>query len=313
MAIGPNEVIRQTTPEQGRTPFTAPLGWALNAFDAMLCSLVLRFSGRSKTTAGGFSGERPDLGDALGGVDPVQVEGRQREDLACRAVRVRQDLSRVRGFAEEVALAFAGLEAVRKIAHATLKSGGAHGRGHGRREKDQVRPEGQHCGQCSGCCDAKEKGPLSGASGVFLERGLLRGGRRRRGGRLGRGRTRGRGPGRLRAGRGRAGRRRARRRTRLLHHRRGLRRRSALGCRRLLLLAAGRERERRRGRESQGQELLHIPSLLLSIKSFPRERSRNAPAEKRGGMISDDEVLSRTGRVPVAPPARYPPRADQRM
>jgi len=52
-------VIRQTTPEQGRTPFTAPLGWALNAFDAMLCSLVLRFSGRSKTTAGGFSGERP--------------------------------------------------------------------------------------------------------------------------------------------------------------------------------------------------------------------------------------------------------------
>jgi len=38
------------------------MGWALNAFDATLCSLVLAILGQGKTTAGGFSRQRqPDL------------------------------------------------------------------------------------------------------------------------------------------------------------------------------------------------------------------------------------------------------------
>lgn len=56
MALGPFELIRQATPGQRRTLLAASLGWALDAFDAMLYALVLallmRDLGMSKTTAG---------------------------------------------------------------------------------------------------------------------------------------------------------------------------------------------------------------------------------------------------------------------
>jgi MFS family permease len=56
MAIGPIQLIRQATPGQRRTLLAAALGWALDAFDAMLYALVLtllmRDLGMSKTTAG---------------------------------------------------------------------------------------------------------------------------------------------------------------------------------------------------------------------------------------------------------------------
>jgi hypothetical protein len=56
MAIGPLQLIRQATPGQRRTLLAASMGWALDAFDAMLYSLVLamlmRDLGMSKTTAG---------------------------------------------------------------------------------------------------------------------------------------------------------------------------------------------------------------------------------------------------------------------
>jgi MFS family permease len=56
MAIGPFQLVRQATPGQRRTLLAAALGWALDAFDAMLFSLVLaqlmRDLAMSKTTAG---------------------------------------------------------------------------------------------------------------------------------------------------------------------------------------------------------------------------------------------------------------------
>jgi MFS family permease len=56
MAIGPIQLIRQATPGQRRTLLAAALGWALDAFDAMLYALVLTLLMRdlnmSKTTAG---------------------------------------------------------------------------------------------------------------------------------------------------------------------------------------------------------------------------------------------------------------------
>src|SRR5215469_5355383 len=71
MAIGPVEVIRQATPEQRRTLFAAAMGWALDAFDAMLYSLVLamlmRDLGMGKTAAG-FLGTLTLLGSGIGGV-----------------------------------------------------------------------------------------------------------------------------------------------------------------------------------------------------------------------------------------------------
>jgi MFS family permease len=71
MAIGPIEVIRQATPEQRRTLFAAAMGWALDAFDAMLYSLVLamlmRDLGIGKTTAG-LLGTLTLLGSGIGGV-----------------------------------------------------------------------------------------------------------------------------------------------------------------------------------------------------------------------------------------------------
>jgi len=41
MTIGPLQLIRQATPGQRRTLLAASMGWALDAFDAMLYSLVL--------------------------------------------------------------------------------------------------------------------------------------------------------------------------------------------------------------------------------------------------------------------------------
>jgi MFS family permease len=54
--MGPIQLIRQATPGQRGTLLAASLGWALDAFDAMLYALVLallmRDLGMSKTTAG---------------------------------------------------------------------------------------------------------------------------------------------------------------------------------------------------------------------------------------------------------------------
>ncbi|MFY9949743.1 MAG: MFS transporter, partial [Candidatus Sulfotelmatobacter sp.] len=71
MEIGPIRLIRQATPGQRRTLLAAALGWALDAFDAMLYALVLalliRDFGMSKTTAG-FLGTLTLLASGLGGV-----------------------------------------------------------------------------------------------------------------------------------------------------------------------------------------------------------------------------------------------------
>jgi len=71
MAIGPLQLIRQATPGQRRTLLAAALGWALDAFDAMLYSLVLallmRDLGMSKTIAGSL-GTLTLLASGIGGV-----------------------------------------------------------------------------------------------------------------------------------------------------------------------------------------------------------------------------------------------------
>jgi len=71
MAIGPIQLIRQATPGQRRTLLAASLGWALDAFDAMLYSLVLamlmRDLGMSKTVAGSL-GTLTLLASGIGGV-----------------------------------------------------------------------------------------------------------------------------------------------------------------------------------------------------------------------------------------------------
>jgi MFS family permease len=71
MSIGPIELLRQATPGQRRTLLAAALGWALDAFDAMLYALVLtllmRDLGMSKTTAG-LLGTLTLLASGMGGV-----------------------------------------------------------------------------------------------------------------------------------------------------------------------------------------------------------------------------------------------------
>src|SRR5271154_592017 len=71
MAIGPIQLLRQATSEQRRTLFAAALGWMLDAFDAMLYSLVLvylmRDLGMSKGTAG-FLNMLTLLASGIGGV-----------------------------------------------------------------------------------------------------------------------------------------------------------------------------------------------------------------------------------------------------
>lgn len=71
MAIGPIQLVRQATPEQRRTLLAAALGWALDAFDAMLYALVLTLLMRdlhmSKTTAG-LLGTLTLLASGAGGV-----------------------------------------------------------------------------------------------------------------------------------------------------------------------------------------------------------------------------------------------------
>jgi MFS family permease len=71
MTIGPIRLIRQATPGQRRTLLAASLGWALDAFDAMLYSLVLallmRDLGMSKATAGLLS-TLTLLASGIGGV-----------------------------------------------------------------------------------------------------------------------------------------------------------------------------------------------------------------------------------------------------
>jgi MFS family permease len=71
MAIGPIQLIRQATPGQRHTLLAASLGWALDAFDAMLYALVLallmRDLGISKTIAGSL-GTLTLLASGIGGV-----------------------------------------------------------------------------------------------------------------------------------------------------------------------------------------------------------------------------------------------------
>lgn len=71
MVIGPIQLIHQATPGQRRTLLAAAMGWALDAFDAMLYSLVLamlmRDLGMSKTTAGSL-GTLTLLASGIGGV-----------------------------------------------------------------------------------------------------------------------------------------------------------------------------------------------------------------------------------------------------
>jgi MFS family permease len=71
MAIGPIELIRLATPAQRRTLLAAALGWALDAFDAMLYALVLALLMRdlamSKTTAG-LLGTLTLLASGMGGM-----------------------------------------------------------------------------------------------------------------------------------------------------------------------------------------------------------------------------------------------------
>ena len=71
MAIGPIQLIRQATPGQRRTLLAAALGWALDAFDAMLYALVpallMREFGMSKTVAG-LLGTLTLLASGIGGV-----------------------------------------------------------------------------------------------------------------------------------------------------------------------------------------------------------------------------------------------------
>jgi MFS family permease len=71
MAIGPIQLIRQATPGQRRTLLAAALGWALDAFDAMLYALVLallmRDLGMNKKTAG-LLGSLTLLASGMGGV-----------------------------------------------------------------------------------------------------------------------------------------------------------------------------------------------------------------------------------------------------
>jgi MFS family permease len=71
MTIGPIQLIRQATPGQRHTLLAAALGWALDAFDAMLYALVLallmRDLGMSKTTAG-LLGTLTLLASGMGGI-----------------------------------------------------------------------------------------------------------------------------------------------------------------------------------------------------------------------------------------------------
>jgi len=71
MAIGPIALIKHATPAQRRTVLAAAMGWALDAFDAMLYALVLallmRDLGMSKTTAG-LLGTITLLASGAGGV-----------------------------------------------------------------------------------------------------------------------------------------------------------------------------------------------------------------------------------------------------
>jgi MFS family permease len=71
MAMSPLQLVRQATPAQRRTLLAAALGWALDAFDAMLYSLVLallmRDLGMTKTVAGTL-GTLTLLASGIGGV-----------------------------------------------------------------------------------------------------------------------------------------------------------------------------------------------------------------------------------------------------
>jgi MFS family permease len=71
MAIGPLQLIREASQAQRRTLLAAAMGWALDAFDAMLYSLVLallmRDLGMSKSMAG-FLGTLTLLASGIGGV-----------------------------------------------------------------------------------------------------------------------------------------------------------------------------------------------------------------------------------------------------
>ena len=94
----------------------------------------------------GVAAQRPDLVDALGLVDPIEVEHGEREDLGGRPVGVLQDLLRVRGLAEEVTLALAGLEPGREAAGEAAQLPGAEACRAGREEENRIDPDRQHLG-----------------------------------------------------------------------------------------------------------------------------------------------------------------------
>src|ERR1700676_5035310 len=71
MQISPFELIRQATPGQRRTLLAAGLGWALDAFDAMLYALVLALlmcDFRMRKTTAGLLGTLTLLASGMGGV-----------------------------------------------------------------------------------------------------------------------------------------------------------------------------------------------------------------------------------------------------
>ena len=64
MPIGPFKLIRLATPGQRRTLLAASMGWALDAFDAMLYSLVLAMLMRDL-------GDEQNYGGIAGHADPA--------------------------------------------------------------------------------------------------------------------------------------------------------------------------------------------------------------------------------------------------
>jgi hypothetical protein len=86
-------------------------------------------------------GRAPDLGDLLRAVDPVDVELCQREDFGGRAIGVRQDLSGLGRFTEEVASTFARAQARRQSAFAAGQLPDAEGRAGRRESQEDLRPD----------------------------------------------------------------------------------------------------------------------------------------------------------------------------
>ena len=86
----------------------------------------------------------PDLVDPLGLVHAIEIERRDRQDLGGGPVSVLQDLLWIRGLAEKMTLARAGLEAGRQAAGAPAQVPRAKHRGTRREKEKGLRPDRQH-------------------------------------------------------------------------------------------------------------------------------------------------------------------------